>query len=42
MTPYLGVEGVNGGGAAERRLDIFPYRNVMLGHGEGGDYIGCV
>jgi hypothetical protein len=27
---------------AEKRLDIFLYGNVMLGHGEGGYNIGCV
>jgi hypothetical protein len=26
----------------KKRLDIFLYGNVMLGHGEGGDYIRCV
>jgi hypothetical protein len=26
----------------KKRLDIFPYGNVLLRHGEGGDHIGCI
>ena len=26
----------------KKGLDIFLYGNVMFGHGEGGDHIGCV
>jgi len=29
-------------GGKKKGLDIFLYGNVMLGHGEGGYYIGCV
>jgi len=29
-------------GGWKKRLDIFPYGNIMLRHGEGSDHIGCV
>jgi hypothetical protein len=41
LAEWNAVSQTAGNGEGKKVLDIFLYGNVMLGHGEGGDHIGC-